>query len=280
MKRSGFLLLILLVLFTACDSMDTKILSEDNARPPMPTIEASGAMAAYKVADSKTLMRESNDEQKIIRTANLRYEVNNMESALSDIKAILINYKGEVQDERQYSHSDRLTSSITVRVPAKDFESFIEELLNGDNIRRLEERSISARDVTEQFIDVEARLKTQKQTMARYQELLQQAKTVSEIINVEDKIRRLQEEIESKEARLKYLNDRVDMSEVRISIYEITKSSYVPDKTDGFIPVVLKALHSGVKGIVVVLLWIVRLWPVWLLYIIIRLSIRSRKKDK
>jgi hypothetical protein len=277
MKQFGFLFAILF-LFAACDSMDMDDKAVNDVRPA-PTIEASG-MQAFSVADSKVMMRETNENQKIIRTANLRYEVNNMETALTNIKDLLLSYQGDVENERQYSQSDRLTASLVVRVPAKDFEPFIDDLLKGESIRRLEERSISARDITEQFIDVEARLKTKKQTMARYQDLLQQAKTVSEIINVEDKIRRLQEEIESQEGRLKYLSDQVDMSEVRINIYEITKTTYVPDKSNGFLPTVLRALHGGLQGIFVVLLWIVRLWPLWLLYIIIRLIIKARKKDE
>lgn len=275
MKRFG-LLLTIFIFFAACDNPDTYNKATNDVRPA-PAVEASG-MQAFSVADSKVMMRETNENQKIIRTANLRYEVNNMEKALADIKDLLLTYQGDVENERQYSQSDRLTASLTVRVPAKDFETFIDELLKGESIRRLEERSISARDVTEQFIDVEARLKTKKQTMARYQELLQKAETVSDIINVEDKIRRLQEEIESQEGRLKYLSDQVDMSEVRINIYEITKTTYVPDKSNGLLPTVLKALHGGLQGIVVVMLWIVRLWPLWLLYIIIRLIIKARKK--
>jgi hypothetical protein len=260
MKKFGFLFAILF-LFAACDNMDMDEKAINDVRTA-PTIEAGG-MQAFSVADSKNMMRETNENQKIIRTANLRYEVNNMETALTDIKDLLLTYQGDVENERQYSQSDRLTASLVVRVPAKDFEPFVDELLKGESIRRLEER-----------------LKTKKQTMARYQELLQKAESVSDIINVEDKIRRLQEEIESQEGRLKYLSDQVDMSEVRINIYEITKTTYVPDKSNGFLPTVLRALHGGLQGIFVVLLWIVRLWPLWLLYIIIRLIIKARKKDE
>lgn len=115
--------------------------------------------------------------------------------------------------------------------------------------------------------------------MERYRELLQKAETVSDIINVEDKIRRLQEEIESQEARLKYLSSQVEMSEIRIDIYEVIKTGYVPERSTGFISILLKSLHDGLNGMIFVFFWIVRLWPLWLTYIIIRLIIKFRKKD-
>lgn len=276
MKRL-LLILSLLFLFIACDQveMDKESISQT-------AVMANRKMAAVEPmydAAAGRLMNETSEEQKIIRTAKLRYEVEDMDVSLKAISSLLDEYKGVIESQRQYSQTDRLNTYLSVRVPAKDFEAFIESLLKGDDIRRLEEKNISARDVTEQFIDTEARLATKKEAMARYKVLLQKAETVTDMITVEDKIRRLQEEIESQEARLKYLRGQVDMSEVRIDIYEITKTTYVPDKSDGFLPTVLKALHGGLKGIVVVLLWIVRLWPLWLTIIIIRLVTKKKNQE-
>lgn len=280
MKRYG-LLLAIFVLFAACGSPDINASAQEDSRssqvPPPPG--KGGLVAEYSLANDKVLARESSNNQKIIRSASLRYEVNDMEKALSDINSLLERYKGEVQNERRYSQPERLNSNLVLRIPANHFDIFIKELLKGESIRRLEERNISARDVTEQFIDVETRLKTKKQTMERYRELLQKAETVSDIINVEDKIRRLQEEIESQEARLKYLSSQVEMSEIRIDIYEVIKTGYVPERSTGFISILLKSLHDGLNGMIFVFFWIVRLWPLWLTYIIIRLIIKFRKKD-
>jgi len=119
----------------------------------------------------------------------------------------------------------------------------------------------------------------QQNALARYRELLQKAETVTDMITVEDKIRRLQEEIESQEARLKYLSGQVEMSELSINIYEVTQTSYIPNKSDAFFPTLLRALHSGLKGIIVVFFWIIRLWPIWLGIIIIRLLTKKRNKE-
>jgi len=275
MKR--FLIFIsIILLFISCDTSDKQILADNNE--DMIYYEKTAA-APNRAMSAGTLMQESNTEQKIIRSATLRYEVNEMDSSLSVLGKMLLEYKGEIQNERQYSQTDRLYTYLTVRVPADKFEAFITALLAGDDIRRLEEKNISARDVTEQFIDIESRLSTKRQALTRYRELLQKAETVTDMITVEDKIRHLQEEIESQEARLKYLSGQVKMSEININMYEVTQTTYIPNKSDAFFPTFLRALHSGFKGIVMVFFWIIKLWPIWIAIIFVRLITKKRHKE-
>ena len=273
MKR--FLLFIsIILLLISCDTNE-QIFTDDNEN----MVYYDKAATPKRAMSAGALMQESSNDQKIIRTANLRYEVNEMDSSLKAIDKLLSEFKGEVQSERQYSQADRLYTHLTVRVPAKDFEAFMTALLADDDIRRLEEKNISARDVTEQFIDIESRLSTKRQALARYRELLQKAETVTDMITVEDKIRRLQEELESQEARLKYLSGQVKMSEISISMYEVTQTTYIPNKSDAFFPTLLRALHGGLKGIVLVFFWIIRLWPIWIAVIFVRLITKKRHKE-
>ncbi len=274
MKR--FLIFIsVLLLFISCDTNEQIFTDTDENM-----VYYEEAAAPKRAMSAGTLMQESDSDQKIIRTANLRYEVNEIDSSLKAIEKLLSEFKGEIQSERQYSQSDRLYTYLTVRIPANKFETFITALLAGDEIRRLEEKNISARDVTEQFIDIETRLSTKRQALARYRELLQKAETITDMITVEDKIRRLQEEIESKEARLKYLSGQVEMSEVRITMYESVSSSYVPNKSNAFGPQFLGSLHDGWKGIVNVFFWLIGFWPIWLLIIVIIIITSSKKRNK
>ncbi len=275
MKRFIIFLSIAL-LFIACDTSNENIFTDNSEN----MIYYDEAAAPKQAMSAGALMQESNEKQKIIRSATLRYEVNEMASSLKVVNTLLSQYKGVIQNERQYSQTDRLYTYLTVRVPAEYFENFITSLLAGDEIRRLEEKNISARDVSEQFIDIESRLSTKRQALIRYRELLQKAETVTDMITVEDKIRRLQEEIESQEARLKYMSEQVEMSEVRINIYEVIHTTYIPEKSNGFFSRLLRALHSGLKGIVVVFFWFVRLWPLWVGLIIILLISKKSKRTK
>ncbi|MEA3391811.1 MAG: DUF4349 domain-containing protein [Candidatus Marinimicrobia bacterium] len=274
MKRFIIFISIILLL-VSCDTNEQVFTDTDENM-----VYFEEAVAPKRAMSAGALMQESNEDQKIIRTANLRYEVNEMDSSLKTLEKILSEYKGEIQSERQYSQADRLYIYLTVRIPADKFETFITALLAGDEIRRLEEKNISARDVTEQFIDIESRLSTKRQALTRYRELLQKAETVTDMITVEDKIRRLQEEIESQEARLKYLSGQVEMSEVRITMYESVSSFYVPDKSNAFGPQFLRSLNNGWKGVVDIFFWLIGFWPIWSLIIVIIIITTSKKRNK
>jgi len=156
MKR--FLLFIsIILLLISCDTNE-QIFTDNNENMAY----YDKAATPKRAMSAGALIQESSNDQKIIRTANLRYEVNEMDSSLKAINKLLSEFKGEVQSERQYSQGDRFYTYLTLRIPAEKFETFITALLAGDEIRRLEEKNISARDVTEQFIDIETRLSTKR----------------------------------------------------------------------------------------------------------------------
>ncbi|MDZ7797769.1 MAG: DUF4349 domain-containing protein [Candidatus Marinimicrobia bacterium] len=189
------------------------------------------------------------------------------------------DHEGYIQQENQFRQMGRLYYRLQVRVPEKLFDTFIGKVLTGKDIRRLEAKRISARDVTEEFIDTESRLATKRQALERYRDLLRKAETVSDMIAVEENIRRLEEEIEAQEKRLQYLSRQIEMSEIRIELYQELPGTYVPDKPLGFGPTFLRSLHKGWQGVVTVFFWIIRLWPLWLLLILLRIVFRARKKE-
>jgi len=93
--------------------------------------------------------------------------------------------------------------------------------------------------VTEEFIDIQARIKTKKELENRYKELLAKANTVEELLSIEKELGTLRTEIESIEGRLKYLQDRVSLSSLTIEYYELTTSSF------RFIPKLGKSFVTG-----------------------------------
>lgn len=71
--------------------------------------------------------------------------------------------------------------------------------------------------MTDQFIDLETRLANKREYLERYRELVKKAVSVKEILEIEEKIRLLEEEIESVTGRLKYLGDQVDFSTLNLT---------------------------------------------------------------
>lgn len=111
----------------------------------------------------------------------------------------------------------RSEQSITVRVPAGDFESTVEAVLKLGDVHR---RQIVAQDVTAEFSDLQIRLKNALAVRERLQELLQKAQDVKEALKVEEELGRVAEQIELLKGRLKYLHEVTSFSTVSVEFSE------------------------------------------------------------
>ena len=100
------------------------------------------------------------------------------------------------------------------------------------------------------------------------------------MLAIEENIRTLQEEIESKEGRLKYLNDQVNYSTLDINIFKTKEFVYKPDQQDNFLERVKKSMSSGWNSFVDFFIFLLKIWPLYILAIIIFSLIRLYKSKK
>jgi hypothetical protein len=157
-------------------------------------------------------------ERKIIRTANLRMQVKSFEQASQDIRGLAQRFGAEIASEEVQQYGEMLENRMTVRVKPERFDSLLHSL--EQLAIHLDFRSVNAEDVTRQYIDLETRLAAKRAVVERYRELLQQAKNVTEVLNVEENLRKVVEEIESVEGQLRYLSRQVQMSTIQLTYYE------------------------------------------------------------
>ena len=219
--------------------------------------------------------------QKIVKTADISFKVEKYDVARTNILGIIQKHQGYVSAENQTGDVYRTTNVMVVRVGAAQFDGLIDELLRQAVF--VDYKKINADDVTEEFVDVTARLKSKKDALVQYELILKKANSIDEILDVQQYIRTLQEEIESMEGRLKYLNNKVDLSTVNMTFYE--QSDMLPVQTESFGWKMKEALAWGWHGFLEFLVGMVYLWPLWLmmgitLYIIIRIVKRGRKRRK
>ncbi len=151
-------------------------------------------------------------------------------------------------------------------------------LLNkiSESADKLDSRNVDLLDVTEEYIDIDARIKTKKELEDRYKELLKQATKVDEILNIEKEIGQLRTEIESVEGRMKYLKDRISFSTLTVTYYQKTTSAFRFTSKFG------QALKTGWDGFLWFLIGLTHLWIFILIglmtvYLIIR---QRRNKNK
>jgi hypothetical protein len=222
-------------------------------------------------------------EKKIIRNGNLTIESNDLKKSKTRLDTLVGFHSGYISSESYNDQEDQLSYNITCRIPADKFDQFISGVESGPD--KVISKSVNVNDVTEQYYDVKIRLENERQVEKRYLELLAQARTVKDILDIEEKLGKVRQEIESKEGRLRFLDDRVNYSTLNIWIYQKKDRKYEPGDRDSFGQRLKKSLHKGWQGLVDFLLFFLNLWPLWIIGLVVwrfvvYLNRRSRKKKK
>lgn len=158
------------------------------------------------------------DEQKIIRTARIDLEVRDAMITRDSLQAIATStggYIGSLSLERY--RGDRLSGSLVMRVPAASFDRAIASIAT---LGTLKSQSVKAEDVTEEYVDLQARRGALANQLAQYQRIMEKAGNVSEILEVQEQIERVQVEIDRIDGRLKYLDSRIEYATITVSFRE------------------------------------------------------------
>lgn len=221
--------------------------------------------------------KTTKENRKLIWTAGLEFQVKNVDKSTEEINALSSKYGGFVSDMNLSNNSHRISNTITVRIPNAKFQVFV-SAIKGESIF-MDRADISSQDVTEEFVDIHARLKAKREVRDRYIEVLKtKTGSVKDIIEAEEAIRVITEEIEAKEGRLRFLTDRVDLSTVTIMMYEKVKFVDSPERFEkDYSDEVGESFGTGWQAVKVILLGFISIWP--LLFVgFIALGIWKRKK--
>ena len=157
------------------------------------------------------------EESRIQIWGNISLEVQNISDAVETIRA-LINQHNARETSSESGDSYKKYASISILVPKESFHELSEAIKNVGT--KVTNENIGSNDVTEEFVDIEARLNVMKQTENRFITLLSETSTVDEIMSVEKELMRLRGEIDSLEGRMKYLSKTTDNSVLNIHITE------------------------------------------------------------
>ena len=157
-------------------------------------------------------------DPKIIKTSYLTIEVRNVTASLDPLRSIATahgGYVGSLSVNTRYG--DRLYAVLTMRVPSHEFDSTITEI---KTLGSLKSESLSADDVTEEYVDLQARRTALASQLAQYNRIMERAVNVSEILEVQVQIERVQVELDRIDGRLKYLDNRVDYATITVALQE------------------------------------------------------------
>lgn len=156
-------------------------------------------------------------DRQIIYTADLTVEVQDVDVAADSIESTVDAAGGWVSQKRvqEYTAGER-SCNITVRVPVGKFAEVYEAVCA---CGRVLSEGIETEDVTDEFVDLEARLKNLNREEGILLELFDRRGKVSDVLQVERELSRVRGEIERIQGRLKYLKDRVNYSTITAQLY-------------------------------------------------------------
>ena len=188
--------------------------------------ESFDAAAAYDTGVT-TYGAVQQTQRKLVRSADLSIRTNAFDDALTHVQDQLSVMGGYIENLYQYGETTRHIS-LNMRVPSEKLDEF---LLSLEGTGKVTNRSESTVDMTTEYTDNEARLKTLYEKRDRLNELMKQAENVSDLIEIESAIADTQYQIDSFETSQRSIDRQVDMSAVNLTLMEQEKTVVNPELT-------------------------------------------------
>jgi hypothetical protein len=223
------------------------------------------AQGTFKNAIDANHKPATRTNDKIIKKGSVGLQVNDYAKDKHHFEDAIRKYDGYKSNENERTEISRISNTIEIRLPNQHFDKFIDEITTGEGIKNVDYKRTSAVDVGEEYMDLTTRIRTKKEVEKRYIDILRKSSKITDILAVEDQIRVIREEIESKEGRLRFLKDRISYSTVSLYIYEnLEYDAPLIDKPT-FLGKLAKAGNTGWNMILSFLLFLVYIWPIVLL---------------
>jgi hypothetical protein len=239
--------------------------------PPAPAVDYKGAY------DEGSVLEDT--ERMIIRSGDISLVVEDVSSARDEVVGVAVGVGGYVVSTNIYGEGADKRGRISVRVPDEKFDQALVELRA--LAVRVSSESSDSQDVTEEYVDLESRLKNAEATENQYLALLEKAEDVEDILMVYERLSQVRREIEQLKGRMQYLERTSSMSLLTVHLE--------PAATAG--PLVRvgwsvgETLKSAIRGIVVfaqwlgtIAIWLVVFSPAWGVVLGVILWIRHRRR--
>lgn len=251
-----------------------EIITEDkgtgNIPPPPPS-------AAEEPNNSNiTAPLKDSISRKIIKNGEMRIQVGDIKKAQNQVNNILKKNSSYIVKEEFQNTDINENINLTIRVPHKSFDTLINSF--SDGLGSVLSKNISSNDVTEEYTDVSIKLANKKIYLEKYRDMLKRASTTKDMLEIQEKIRGLEDEIDIAEGRLRFIDDRVNYSTLNLNLYKEKVRSSATSKI-GFGSRFVDSLAEGWNSFIAFLLGIISFWP-FLLLVPVMVALWRRWKNK
>ena len=171
------------------------------------------------------------ENRKLIQTVNMSVETENLDAVLQQIDSRIAQLNGYVQNSNvhngsAYSGRRYRSASVTVRIPAKDLDAFVDKVAEISNIVSSQK---TVEDITLGYVATESRMKALQAEESRLLALMEKAETLDELLTVEKRLTEVRTELEQVTSALRVYDNQVDYATIHLNIQEVTEFTEVTE---------------------------------------------------
>jgi hypothetical protein len=273
---------------------DTNLALEAPRAAPLPTMVQRVAEAEEIVmAGSDAALDTASVDRKIIYDVSLHLIVKDTEKAFAEVQRVTGEMGGFVSESNVWRDEEYQRASLTVRVPTESLDDALARFraLAVD----VENQRVDSQDVTEEYVDLEARLTNAQRTERELQELLEsrsETGKTADILEVHRELTNIRAQIEQIQGRMQYLDNLSAMATVRIQLtpdalmQPVVVGKWRPQGTArDAIRMLLRALQFLADAAIVIVLLVLPILiviaiPITGLVLLVRALVRRRKRRK
>jgi hypothetical protein len=214
-------------------------------------------------------------ERTVIYNAQLSLEANDIQGTLQKVRALAEGYGGYVSSSSRSTYGAQARADIAIRVPKDKFQAAIQQI---ETYGKVLDEGTTSEDITQQYIDLKARLNNMQRQEERLNAILDMAKTVDEILRVESELERVRGEIDSLQGQINYLEGNVEMSLISVTLTEPAPPFTPPGMDWGeTLEIAISGLFTVIRGMIIV---VASLIPVVIVSVPIYYVYKRRKQQR
>ena len=288
--RKLIALLLALTMLAGCGASSSPAMKQEAMEYAMAETAAMAPGAITGTSD--TVTQEVSTDQKLIKRVNMDAETEDLEALLPQLLTEISALGGYVESQEIFNGSSYASyrhrnARLTIRVPAENLNGLVQQVKGASNVVSYNE---SVEDVTLAYVDMETRILVLETERDRLLELMEQAETMSDLLEIEARLTEVRSALESINSQLKVLQNQVSYATIELYINQVKAYTEVEEQTvwqrigSGF----KKNLQNIGEDLVDFFVWAITYSPQLILWagifavviIVIRRSFRKRKVKK
>ncbi|MFM7887036.1 MAG: DUF4349 domain-containing protein [Pseudanabaena sp.] len=234
-------------------------------------------------ADSATPAKAAIPRPQLVKSANITIQVKSIEESTKSISDFVKQQQGDILDLQDYRSSNSgIAESVflKIRIPQECLDAVLDVIAQLGIVKG---RSLKAEDVSNQLVDLQARLKNLRQTELQLQEILKQTGSVGDVLKVTQELSRVREMIEQIDAQLTNLKNQVVYSTIQVNLSSAIAT--IPPQSDLGTQIqntwnsATNSLVDVSIGLLKLTIWLLVYCPYWLIPLAIYLFFRRRRRQ-